>query len=424
MALATRCPQCGTTFKVAHDQLKLRAGMVRCGACKQVFNGIEHLVRNHADEVLAVGERPNSPPAAATVLPLAPTAAPLSTPAPTPAPTLAPVPTPAPTVAPSIAPLFVPAPTPAPEQSPMAAASVSLEPLANFAPVVVAIPIPTPVSEEVLPLAQPVVSQISPTEGTEPEHSEASPMRAEDVSVTSEAVHTEFSFDPIASLEGARKEPQLDAPQPEVVVSADAPEARDDDAYAAELARQDKLAPQSENDVEEPEFVKQGRRAQGVQRVVRISMMLGCLVLSVAVVGQAAYAFRSQLAAHFPVTQPWLAQACAQLACQVGLPSQIKAVALESDELQIMPRTRNLYALTTLLRNHSRTAQSWPHIELTLNDANEKPQARRVFAPREYLVNPADEARGFAAAGEQPVKIYFEVKNIQASGYRLYLFYP
>ena len=45
MALATKCPYCQTTFRVAHDQLKLRAGLVRCGACKEIFNGIEHLLR-------------------------------------------------------------------------------------------------------------------------------------------------------------------------------------------------------------------------------------------------------------------------------------------------------------------------------------------------------------------------------------------
>ena len=44
MALATQCPHCHTTFRVAHDQLKLRAGVVRCGQCQQVFNGIEHLL--------------------------------------------------------------------------------------------------------------------------------------------------------------------------------------------------------------------------------------------------------------------------------------------------------------------------------------------------------------------------------------------
>ena len=54
MALATQCPHCYTSFRVANDQLKLHAGMVRCGSCKQTFNGIEHL--------LAPGATPKSPP--------------------------------------------------------------------------------------------------------------------------------------------------------------------------------------------------------------------------------------------------------------------------------------------------------------------------------------------------------------------------
>lgn len=48
MALATRCPYCQTAFRVASDQLKLRAGLVRCGTCKEIFNGIENLL--HPDE--------------------------------------------------------------------------------------------------------------------------------------------------------------------------------------------------------------------------------------------------------------------------------------------------------------------------------------------------------------------------------------
>jgi predicted Zn finger-like uncharacterized protein len=38
MALATRCPNCHALFRVAADQLKLRGGMVRCGACRHVFD--------------------------------------------------------------------------------------------------------------------------------------------------------------------------------------------------------------------------------------------------------------------------------------------------------------------------------------------------------------------------------------------------
>jgi predicted Zn finger-like uncharacterized protein len=44
MALATQCPHCYTSFRVVNDQLKLHAGLVRCGACHQTFNGIEYLI--------------------------------------------------------------------------------------------------------------------------------------------------------------------------------------------------------------------------------------------------------------------------------------------------------------------------------------------------------------------------------------------
>jgi predicted Zn finger-like uncharacterized protein len=62
MALATRCPHCQTTFKVANDQLKLRAGLVRCGACKEIFNGIEHLLRPDTVEKLAADTAPVAAP--------------------------------------------------------------------------------------------------------------------------------------------------------------------------------------------------------------------------------------------------------------------------------------------------------------------------------------------------------------------------
>ena len=44
MALATQCPHCGTMFRVASDQLKLRGGIVRCGACQEIFDGSASLV--------------------------------------------------------------------------------------------------------------------------------------------------------------------------------------------------------------------------------------------------------------------------------------------------------------------------------------------------------------------------------------------
>ena len=43
MSLITRCPACGTMFKVVTDQLKVSQGWVRCGHCADVFVGSQYL---------------------------------------------------------------------------------------------------------------------------------------------------------------------------------------------------------------------------------------------------------------------------------------------------------------------------------------------------------------------------------------------
>lgn len=68
MSLATRCPRCNTLFKVSAGQLQLHDGQVRCGQCKSVFSGIEHLTA--ADSTvwanLKLGASDESSPAPAT----------------------------------------------------------------------------------------------------------------------------------------------------------------------------------------------------------------------------------------------------------------------------------------------------------------------------------------------------------------------
>ncbi|MDA8109327.1 MAG: zinc-ribbon domain-containing protein [Betaproteobacteria bacterium] len=44
MILVTRCPGCGTAFRVQPAQLSARGGKVRCGKCGTVFNGVAALV--------------------------------------------------------------------------------------------------------------------------------------------------------------------------------------------------------------------------------------------------------------------------------------------------------------------------------------------------------------------------------------------
>jgi len=46
--LVSRCPHCGTAFRAQQSQLTARGGMVRCGKCAAVFDGVAHLIEEGA----------------------------------------------------------------------------------------------------------------------------------------------------------------------------------------------------------------------------------------------------------------------------------------------------------------------------------------------------------------------------------------
>ena len=51
MALITRCPACGTMFKVVADQLKVSQGWVRCGHCADVFDASLQLLPRETESL-------------------------------------------------------------------------------------------------------------------------------------------------------------------------------------------------------------------------------------------------------------------------------------------------------------------------------------------------------------------------------------
>ena len=57
MSLVTRCPSCGTSFRVQAAQLAAESGTVRCGKCGVLFNGVAALVEP-AEEGLALEPSP------------------------------------------------------------------------------------------------------------------------------------------------------------------------------------------------------------------------------------------------------------------------------------------------------------------------------------------------------------------------------
>jgi predicted Zn finger-like uncharacterized protein len=57
VSFVTRCPVCGTAFRVQSSQLAAQSGTVRCGKCGGVFNGVAALVEE-GDERLALEPSP------------------------------------------------------------------------------------------------------------------------------------------------------------------------------------------------------------------------------------------------------------------------------------------------------------------------------------------------------------------------------
>lgn len=372
MALATQCPHCHTTFRVAHDQLKLRAGLVRCGSCKQIFNGIENLLR---PEELAQANPP--------------------------------------------------APKPQPQPAP---APVMPEPEPPAAPQPVPEPAVSSIQEEAADQAEPAQEEIQES---------PAPALPEEAADEEPVAHEDTTPDPLLRMTlldvaHERREPVDEAEtRTAVPQEEDALEQTIDDLQskpwrkesdASENAEDDALDHADAADYEEPAFVRQARRRQRIGRALRIVMATGSVLLLAALLAQGAYVFRDQIAAHFPEARPALAEACAYLGCQVGLPAEIESVAIEASELQTL--SENTFVLTALLRNQASTAQAWPHIELTLNDANGNALVRRVFGPRDYLPAAQDFNQGFDPGTEQPIKLFFELAQLKASGYRVYLFYP
>lgn len=445
MALATRCPHCHTTFRVAADQLKLRGGIVRCGSCKEVFDGNAMLVNLDA---------PAPEPAPATVEPVAPPPIESETPVEDPAPAVA-------EAAPEAEPEAVaPAEPEAVQPEPPPPASVeqfftldfdaAIDPalLAPQAEPEPAEPEPEPEPE---PEAEPV-AEAEPEPEPEPE--------PESVPEPEPAVDPEPLPEPPPESEIRLRAAHLADDQPELVpdeeiVATPLPDDTEGPEPAVLLMRESEPGEVHESmeppslprpparkvrkprppaprplpppepvapDHEEPEFVRRGRQLEQTGRTRRLVMGIGLAVLVLALLVQGMTTFRNALAAQFPALKPVLVATCAVFGCRVELPAQIDELAIDTGELATI--SGDTFLLTTSLHNQGRLAQAWPNVELALTDADNKTVLRRVFTPAQYLPKDVAPAKGFAGRSEQPVRLYFELSQVKASGYRIAIFYP
>lgn len=376
MALATQCPHCGTLFRVAADQLKLRGGIVRCGACQQVFDGNTGLVDLNAP--------PSSPPA------------------------------PPPVTEPAVTP-DVPA-TDDTEQPiytlefDRALSPFGILPHASSEEQLEAEPEATTAVAE-MPVDEEIEAAPPPDDEPEPEPEPTARQPAHDAP-------------PLLLRESAGGSPPIVSPPPSL--PSRSPRSRAADARS----RRSKLTPTRIEetpklrvpDIDEPEFVRRGRQREHSSKSVRIAMIAGSALLLLALIVQSMVSWRDVLAARYPALRPALVSTCALFGCTVGLPARPDALVIETGELITLGG--NAYTLNTVLRNGGDLALAWPSIELTLNDADDRPLVRRVFAPRDYAPQLADTVTGFGARAEQPVKIHFRLEGLEPSGYHIAVFYP
>ncbi len=150
---------------------------------------------------------------------------------------------------------------------------------------------------------------------------------------------------------------------------------------------------------------------------------VAAFMLLLILVAQAGYFFRVDLAAQVPVLKPALLESCRILKCSIPLPHHADLMSIESSGLEADPANENLITLNALLRNRAHYPQSFPDLELTLNDIQDQPLARRKFLPNDYLPHTENAAAGMFADHELNIKLHLDTSRIKPSGYRLMLLY-
>ena len=151
--------------------------------------------------------------------------------------------------------------------------------------------------------------------------------------------------------------------------------------------------------------------------------MLASLVLVLLLALQLTYFLRDTLVSQIPAARPWVEAGCAHLGCSLSLPKDAALIQVIGSDLQAEPAGPSHLKLKLTLGNRAQYAQAWPVLVLTLTDQKDQPQARRSFAPSEYLADQKLLAAGIPAQSEHLLSLPLEVRNLTLVGYRLEVAY-
>jgi predicted Zn finger-like uncharacterized protein len=405
MAMTTRCPHCGTAFKVVADQLRVRNGLVRCGLCSRVFDGYAAMVEGpgSAPPVRRPDAGPDSGGAAGTpASPVLSVRAPAQTP-----------------VAPSPPVYRQPAapPVPGPRLP---------DPEAFAAPAVLRgrdDSRPGPWRTEAAytrhagPLAGAHDSYDAPDMDDADNDDDRAGFRAPYAPHRQDDARDTEQPGREADLRGrdpyriyARREPIED--EPDYVSIPGEARTRYDDTVDAGMAP--------------PVFMDEEvqRRRSLMARLWVVGCLLGIVVLGL----QWIYVYRTPIAAAVPSLRPALETVCGQLGCQVGYGRRLERISITASSLQPpsgaagMDDGRMRLVLAVTLRNRYDKPQPWPALVLQLTDLSDTVVVRKVLLPESYL--PPGVQGPFPAGGEISVSVPLQVAGLHVNGYQLDKFFP
>ncbi len=155
---------------------------------------------------------------------------------------------------------------------------------------------------------------------------------------------------------------------------------------------------------------------------------LGVGILLGALAVQSVFVFRDDITRRWPQLRPAYLSACAHLKCTLPLPRVAGAISIEASELQSEPGHAARFVLNATIRNRASHPQAYPHLELTLTDVQDQPLVRRVLGPAQWspvgLLEQGGAERSFDAGRDIVVQLPFEAPGVDATGYRVYAFYP
>jgi predicted Zn finger-like uncharacterized protein len=372
MSLITRCPSCGTQFKVVPDQLKISHGWVRCGHCAEVFDASQRLEKAPQAAQTAAESTADGDQTATTL------------------------------VAPR-------------EENTLVTGDFD----ATTAP----LPAAAAPAQDATPPQDTAPSPLRP----QPRELSATslPSFADELAALAERSNHPSRWPKGQSNSRFELESVLEwadsAPKP-------AREEESDDPFADSLPGEN--SKEQHAALSQLSFVRQAKRKAFWRRpVVRVFSVLICLALAALLAAQVAVHRRDQWAATQPELKPYLVQLCAQVGCQIKPLQQIESIAIDSSSFNKArsDARQETYTLSFVIKNNATMPLAAPALELTLTDTQDSPVLRRTLAPAEYgarseLITANSElnssvalAVSTSAGGLPPGRV---------AGYRLLAFYP